>query len=132
MVIAFLKETPSFVKKHMEGGQFNGYLLIPIEYLPSKRCEYTNMPMPHGGVTLELRDPERIKEFIDYSATFWENMVHLDYSKYFCVGFDTLHLEDTWERWNMDAVWDETLRWKKAVEEYIKKYFYHLVKTTVK
>lgn len=120
MVIAFLKETPSFIKKRKEGGQFNGYLLIPIEYLPSKKYNDTDMPMPHGGVTLEFRDSESIKEFIDYSDTFWENVAPPDYSKYVCVGFDTLHLDDTWERWNMDAVWDETLRWKTAVEDFIK------------
>lgn len=119
MVIAFLKETPSFIKKLKEGGQFNGYLLIPMEYIPF-RYENTDMPMPHGGVTLEYRGSECIKKFIDYSDTFWENEARPDYSKYVCVGFDTLHSGDTWERWNMDAVWDETLEWKEAVEDFIK------------
>lgn len=90
-IIAFLKETPSFVKTYKNGGQFNGYLLILKEY------SNIELPEPHGGITLKITDQKRIKEFIDYSATFWEygNLEHPDYSKYFCVGFDTLHYGDS-------------------------------------
>lgn len=86
-IIAFLKETPSFVKEYKNGGQFNGYLLIPKEYYNIEFSE------PHGGITISISDSKRIKEFIDNSVTYWEygNLEHPDYSKYFCIGFDTLH-----------------------------------------
>lgn len=115
-IIAFLKETPEFVKKYRDGGQFNGYLLIPNEYSDLE------LPEPHGGITLAEDQEQDIKDFINGSNTFWEskNIEHPDYSKYFCVGFDTLHYVDRWEDWDMTAVWNETLKWKKAVRELIK------------
>lgn len=110
-IIAFIKETPNYVKKYKDGGQFNGYLLISKEYSD------IDLPEPHGEITLKISDSERIRRFINNSATFWEcgNLEHPDYSQYFCVGFDTLHLGDRWEYWTMERVWRETRRWKEEV-----------------
>ena len=113
MIIAFLKPTPEFVKEYRDGGQYNGYLLIPKDY------SHINLPKPHGGITLKVIDPKHIKKFINNSETLWEsgNLEHPEYSKYFCVGFDTLHYGDTWEGWNMKFVWNETLNWKREVTQ---------------
>ena len=116
-IIAFIKETPNFVEKYKDGGQFNGYLLISKEY------SNINLPEPHGGITLKITDPKRIKKFIISSTTFWEygNLEHPNYSKYFCVGFDTLHYGDSREYWTMENVWRETRNWKKEVLNIINK-----------
>lgn len=116
-IIAFIKETPNFVEKYKNGGQFNGYLLISKEY------SNINLPEPHGGITLKITDPKRIKKFIISSTTFWEygNLEHPNYSKYFCVGFDTLHYGDSREYWTMENVWKETRNWKLAINKKILK-----------
>lgn len=110
-VIAFLKRTPEFAQIGRLGGQFNGYLLIPKEY------SNIELPEPHGGITFAEDQKQAIKDFINRSETFWEsgNIEHLDYSKYFCVGFDTLHYVDRWEDWKMCNVWQECIRWKEEV-----------------
>lgn len=88
-----MKRTPSFVSLYKDGGQYNGYVLISRELIAGLNLE-EDIPQPHGGITFEA---EKISRFIEGIETWWipdNHLEHPDYSKYICVGFDTLHFGD--------------------------------------
>ena len=118
-IIPFLKASPSFAST-WGGGQYNGYLLIPKELVKDLDLE-EDIPQPHGGVTLVIKDAKRIKEFVEKSQTWWipdNHLEHPDYSKYICVGFDTLHVGDEWNYWTFERVSESTMKWKRELEKH--------------
>ena len=117
-IIPFLKRTPSFVSLYKDGGQYNGYVLIPRKLISGLNLE-EDIPQPHGGITFEAESSEKISRFIEGTETWWipdNHLEHPDYSKYICVGFDTLHCDDTWSYWDFEKVSEHTLEWKKKLE----------------
>lgn len=115
-----------------ERGQYNGYLAIPLEYknvLLRKPDEddwddwdalywrWTG-PRPHGGVTFGMET--HIHKFaLDMDGHEFPSSV--EDKEFLVVGFDTAHLDDTWEDWDFEAVANETERWLESVVGYIEK-----------
>jgi len=119
-IIPFLKETPPFVSINKDGGAYNGYVLIPKELVKDINLE-KDIPQPHGNVTLVIKDAKRIKKFVEKSQTWWipyNLLEHPRYSKYICIGFDTLHFGDTWNYWTFERVSRHTLEWKRELEKH--------------
>ena len=128
MVIAFLMMNPFHHKFRVGmptenmGGEFNGYVAfdgnLPLSYQGGKSWDdddaLDNLVSVHGGITFDspmadildnpivpitsIPDPETLKN-------------------YRCIGFDTLHCDDTKERWPMEAVKQETLQLMSQIKK---------------
>ena len=130
MVIAFLKMNPFHHKfrpkdtEIFEGGEYNGYVAFDAElpgswqggaYFDDDNV-LEHMVDVHGGITLDCS----MEDMID------DQMIPLtampdpkELKKYRCIGFDTLHWNDTREKWSIEAVKKETLYLKKQIEDLI-------------
>ena len=133
MVIAFLKMSPfhhKFRPKDTEiferGGEYNGYVafdaVLPLSYQGG--ADYTSniadvldgMIDVHGGITLDCSMEDMIEDpMIPLTAM----PAPKELKKYRCIGFDTLHWNDTREKWSIEAVKKETLNLMKQIETII-------------
>lgn len=129
MVIAFLRWNPfhhRLMKKWGDdptiGGEFNGYVAFDTELPPSWQGRGSfesddvldRMVSVHGGITYDsemditypmipltaMPDPEELKTFR-------------------CIGFDTLHCDDTRDKWPIEMVKAETLELMHQIEKLI-------------
>lgn len=123
MTIAFLQRNPlynSIVEGKYEGGLYNGYVAtdkyIPLSYQGG--ADWTddsaldNVVDVHGGITYDSTYGE-FREIIPLtSIPDLETLKNMR-----VIGFDTLHFDDTRERWPLEAVKAETLRLLEQIEK---------------
>lgn len=100
---------------HWEGGNHNGYVAIPMKFeslldFDREYNEYTNLPGVHGGCTFTVRD-YTAERFAKWHGTEIVSGQFEEEEKYFVVGFDTLHYNDTEAKWPKDAVVREAMEW---------------------
>lgn len=114
---AFMRPTPSWVRQSKDGGQYNGYIAIPKEY-----TDRVFRTVDWGdGWTEEMFCGSGLEEA---TLTQWSGMKSMgtfipvtpipdDWREgdYVVVGFDTLHVGDTWEECDFDAVKQRTIAW---------------------
>lgn len=106
----FIKENTFIPRdKGLDFGWGNGYVLIPEGHvLHGVDYDYIRVDV-HGGLTYSnLVTPELIKS--------WD--LPEDSLGYWCVGFDTAHLDDSLIRWPKDKVYKETVRLMKQISDY--------------
>jgi hypothetical protein len=130
MVIAFLMMNPFHHKlykgEYNEGGEYNGYVAFDGE-LPMS-CQgggswynyddsLDNMVSVHGGITFDNPMSALLKEPI-IPLTPIPDRDTLKTLR--CIGFDTLHCDDTREKWTMEATEKETLNLKAQIEKLLK------------
>lgn len=132
MVIAFLKMNPFHHKlnpgaaQYCEGGEYNGYVAFDKE-LPKSwqggadfddESALDNLVNVHGGITLDCP----MADWLDEPIIPLTSIPDRDTLKnYRCIGFDTLHCDDTKERWPMEAVKQETLQLMSQIEKLLEK-----------
>ena len=130
MVIAFLMMNPFHHKLYKgeftEGGEYNGYVAfdgnLPLSYQGSYQGGKSwddddaldNMVNVHGGITFDHPMVDLLKEPI-IPLTPIPDRDTLKTLR--CIGFDTLHCDDTREKWTMEATEKETLNLKAQIEK---------------
>lgn len=115
MVIAFMKLSPAHhaYNRTLDGGEYNGYVAFDVE-LPS---ELDGKVWVHGGITFD----RKMSEVMPTPIIPLTEIPHPDELKKFrVIGFDTLHDDDTKEKWTFERVKEETLDMKKQIEVLIK------------
>lgn len=128
MVIAFLKPNPFHhkfrerIKEWNLGGEYNGYVAfdkkLPLSWQGGASYDdhtaLDELVDVHGGITLDCPLGDFISDdYIPLTAMPDEE----EFKKLRVIGFDTLHAGDTKERWNEEAVMQETFRLMKQIEE---------------
>ena len=125
MVIAFLKWNPfhhKLFKGDYEGGEYNGYVAfdkkLPLSWQGGGNYNDENVldnkVSVHGGITLD----RPMEDMLDTPIIPLTAIPDPDTLKNFrCVGFDTLHCDDTREFWTMERTKEETLYLMKQIEE---------------
>ena len=106
----FIKETTHFKRtKSFDFGYGNGYVLIPKNH-PLHGIHYDNINVNvHGGLTfssLVTDDMRKYWELDEEDIGCW------------CIGFDTLHAEDTLDYWTKERVLEETEKLKEQIINY--------------
>ena len=93
-MIVIIPEEPS---SYYDSGQANGYVIVTKDH-PWYEKNYDDIFVNvHGGLTYSA-------EVVFFGVKMW------------MVGFDTKHLGDTAEQWNIKEVFNEAVRlWEKAV-----------------
>ena len=130
MVIAFLMMNPFhhklYKEEYNEGGEYNGYVafdgVLPESFQGSSTWDdYDNtldsMVHVHGGITFDNPMVALLKEPI-IPLTPIPDRDTLKTLR--CIGFDTLHCDDTREKWTMEATEKETLNLKAQIEKLLK------------
>lgn len=127
MVIAFLKMNPFHHKfnpdttQYYEGGEYNGYVAFDKELPESWQggADFDDEDVldrlvnVHGGITLDCP----MADWLDEPIIPLTSIPDRDTLKKFrCIGFDTLHCEDTKERWTLEATKEETLNLMKQIK----------------
>ena len=118
---AFLLRTPLYdeiMEGKREGGLFNGYVafsdILPYENtfswpdnLEDELPDTIDIHLDvHGGITLDAIQKGNLMYMIPLTE-----IPHPDnFDGLRIVGFDTLHLDDTKEKWDFEGVKKETLR----------------------
>lgn len=131
MVIAFLMMNPFHHKLYNAdydaGGEYNGY--VAFDGVLPKSCQgsgtwddYDNtldsMVNVHGGITFDYPMVDLLKSPI-IPLTPIPDRDTLKTLR--CIGFDTLHCDDTREEWTMEATEKETLNLKAQIEKLLNK-----------
>lgn len=131
MVIAFLKMNPfhhKFYKGDFNGGgEYNGYVAfdaeLPASWQGGASYEDDNvldhMVDVHGGITLDCSMAEMLDDQI---IPLTAMPAPEELKNYRCIGFDTLHCDDTRDKWPIEAVKAETLNLMKQVKDLIAKH----------
>ena len=126
MVIAFLMMNPFHHKLYKGnydgGGEYNGYVAfdeeLPLSWQGGADFDDNNvldhMVSVHGGITLD----HSMSDWMDEPIIPLTAIPEPEKMKNFrVIGFDTLHYDDTKERWPLEAVKNETLDLMKQIEE---------------
>lgn len=107
---------------YTDGGNHNGYVAIPKKYesLLDYDDDYNeyNLPSVHGGCTFTRRDFD-LTAFNKWNDAEIVNGQFEEGEKYFVVGFDTLHYNDTEEIWPKEAVAQEAMEWDSNIRQQI-------------
>jgi hypothetical protein len=129
MVIAFLMMNPFHHKLYKGdydgGGEYNGYVAfdgnLPLSYQGGKVWDdddvLDNMVHVHGGITFDSLMTS-IEDYPIIPLTSIPDPKTL--KSYRVIGFDTLHCDDTREKWTMEATKKETLNLKAQIEKLLK------------
>ena len=127
MVIAFLKMNPFHHKlnpnkpESLNGGEYNGYVAFDSKLPPSwqggadfdDESALDHLVDVHGGITLDCP----MADWLDEPIIPLTSIPDRDTLKKFrCIGFDTLHYDDTRERWTLEATKEETLNLMKQIK----------------
>lgn len=105
------------------GGQFNGYVGIHKSVFVDTDDEWRQSGFDDDIWSIchkEITDFFRIK--LENIMSFGEQMLLTEYPKekmeldYFIIGYDTGHINDTWEDNDFDAVKNVTLRIKDVID----------------
>jgi hypothetical protein len=128
MIIAFLKPNPfhhkfrkGFNDESNIGGEYNGYVAfdknLPLSWQGgmdwSEENTLDRLIDVHGGITLDCP----MEEFMDdpyIPLTPIPDREEL--KKLRVIGFDTLHCDDTREKWPKEAIIEETLRLMEQIK----------------
>ena len=129
-VVAFLMMNPFHHKiyrgDYNDGGEYNGYVAFNAE-LPNSwqgGADWSDDDTPvldhivdvHGGITFD----RPMSELLDNPIIPLTSIPNPETLKTFrCIGFDTLHCDDTKARWPIDAVKNETLNLMEQIKELI-------------
>ena len=114
MIFAFMCETPKYDGIGIVlGGQYNGYVAtdmpLPASYQSGARYDdehaLDNFVNVHGGITFDA-PMHNDWPFIPLT----EIPAPESFERFRVIGFDTMHYDDTPERWDFDAVRAETMR----------------------
>lgn len=104
-------------------GQYNGYIGIDKEtYSKYINVDYDDFPdsfpQPHGGVTYFTGNEKRLgnSPIIAVDETFDPKL-----EDYVILGFDTCHINDTYDKWDFHNTRRELLRWRDEVIDWINK-----------
>ena len=129
MVVAFLRWNPFHHKLREKwgdspsvGGEYNGYVAFDAELPPSfmsgasqEDCESLDyLIYVHGGITYDS-DMDTTYPMIPLTAI--PNPEEL--KRFRCIGFDTLHCDDTRDKWPVERVKAETLELMHQIENLI-------------
>ena len=113
MIFAFLRKSP-FFEKSLDGeeyGMYNGYVAFDAELPKSWQSDWEaedaldGYVHPHGGITFDrtIRPHMEMIPLTEIPAPeLWENGIR-------CIGFDTAHIDDNKEKWNLETCREETL-----------------------
>ena len=128
MVIAFLMMNPCHHKysRNMDniGGEYNGYVAFDQELPPSWQGNFSShgddtldgMVKVHGGITFDS-EWDALKDCPIIPLTAIPSPEEL--KKFRCIGFDTLHYDDTRDKWPIENVKAETLELMHQIEKLI-------------
>ena len=102
-VFGFLMPTPEYAKT-IGGGQYNGYVAINRAYLTEEQ-DYQHWlddmdGVMYGGCTLDVFSGECFKNREIVPVTD----IDTNWSEYMVFGFDTMHVDDTWDYWTKERV----------------------------
>ena len=127
MVIAFIKWNPFHHKLYKGnydgGGEYNGYVAfdgeLPLSWQGGAIYESVGtldyMVNVHGGITLDCAS---IGDWIDEPIIPLTAIPEPEKLKTLrVIGFDTLHCDDTRDKWPIERVKEETLSLKRQIEE---------------
>ena len=127
MVIAFIKWNPFHHRLYKDdfnrGGEYNGYVAfdgeLPLSYQGGADYEsddvLDHMVDVHGGITLDYAS---LEDWIDEPIIPLTVIPEPEKLKTLrVIGFDTLHCDDTKDRWPIERVKEETLNLKRQIEE---------------
>lgn len=112
--------------EYNEGGEYNGYVafdgVLPESCQGSSTwADYDNtldsMVYVHGGITFDHPMVDLLREPI-IPLTPIPDRDTLKTLR--CIGFDTLHCDDTREEWTIEATEKETLNLKAQIEKLLK------------
>jgi hypothetical protein len=130
MVIAFLMMNPFHHKLYKGdydgGGEYNGY--VAFDGVLPESCQGSStwddydstldsMVHVHGGITFDNPMVALLKEPI-IPLTPIPDRDTLKTLR--CIGFDTLHCDDTREKWPIEAIESETIRLMEQIEKLLK------------
>lgn len=132
MVIAFLMMNPFHHRLNpnldplLDGGEYNGYVAfdakLPLSWQGGAPFEdktvLDNMIDVHGGITLDRSMENWTHEAIIPLTAIPEPE---QFKNLRVIGFDTLHYDDTKDKWPFDAIKAETLKLKEQIEHLISK-----------
>lgn len=116
------KTNPGFyLNEVLNRGQYNGYVGIDKETW-NKYIGIDNyfdlpdeFPQPHGGITY-MNKCDRLG-YVPIIAI--DNSFDTSLEDYIALGFDTLHSGDDYNKWDFNAVRNETRRWRDEIVDYI-------------
>lgn len=100
------------------GGYANGYVAIPPEH-PYHGVDYNKILVDvHGGLTFdsEMGRINKCNLQPGWNIEILEGETSIP-DDWWVFGFDTLHCDDSLERWPKERCIEETLRLKKQLEE---------------
>ena len=133
MVIAFLMMNPfhhsinPIKNDRVRGGEYNGYVAfdgkLPLSWQGGADYDeeetLDNMVSVHGGITF---DHSAIGDLMDNGIIPITSIPDPKSIENFrVIGFDTLHCDDTPERWPIEAVKEETIQLMEQIEKLLEK-----------
>ena len=105
----------------VDGGEYNGYVAFDKELPPSWQGSGSfdsdnvldRLVHVHGGITFD----NSMSALTDCPIIPLTEIPNPEILKNFrCIGFDTLHCDDTKERWTLEATKEEALNLMKQIE----------------
>lgn len=124
---SFIKQNTWSERSIVDVGWGNGYVILPREH-PLYKKDYDEIHQLYPE--LEVHRGLTFSDFVD---EIWLANVEYDFDieSSWVVGFDTCHLEDTFEKWSKEKVEEETEKLRIQLENYVSKPVLETVKMRI-
>ncbi|WP_338761936.1 hypothetical protein WAF17_16585 [Bernardetia sp. ABR2-2B] len=116
-----IKNNPSEFSPPIKCGSANGYVIIEkSHFLHGYNCDEIQEIIPnlnvHGGINMSLS--QDLFEYMYIESPYNVKQVFEEYEDGWIVGFDTMHLGDTPDKWTEEKVLEEAENLKKQLLEH--------------